>query len=49
MRRPKLARTLQQIADEGVDSFYQGSLSNKIVSEIQKRGSFSSFVHPIVL
>ncbi|CAF1417852.1 unnamed protein product [Adineta ricciae] len=38
MRRPKLARTLQQIADEGVESFYQGRLSNKIVSEIQKRG-----------
>ncbi len=38
MKRIKLGRTLRQIAEEGVDTFYNGNLSKKIIYEIQKRG-----------
>jgi gamma-glutamyltranspeptidase / glutathione hydrolase / leukotriene-C4 hydrolase len=38
MTRPKLARTLRIIADEGVDAFYNGTLTDQIVDEIQIRG-----------
>ncbi|CAF1188408.1 unnamed protein product, partial [Rotaria sordida] len=38
MKRPKLARTLEIIAEQGVDAFYTGELSDKIVKEIQDRG-----------
>ena len=36
--RLKLADTLQTIADEGADAFYNGSLSQSIVDEIQANG-----------
>ncbi|UJR24668.1 hypothetical protein I4U23_006041 [Adineta vaga] len=38
MKRPKLARTLQKIAQEGIETFYNGDLADKIVSEIQRKG-----------
>ncbi|CAF3431756.1 unnamed protein product [Rotaria socialis] len=38
MRRPKLARTLEIVANQGADAFYTGELSDKIVKEIQDRG-----------
>ena len=38
MRRPKLATTLEIIANQGVEAFYTGVLADKIVKEIQDRG-----------
>jgi gamma-glutamyltranspeptidase/glutathione hydrolase/leukotriene-C4 hydrolase len=38
MRRPKLAQTLETIAEQGADAFYTGELADKIVKEIQDRG-----------
>ena len=38
MKRPKLARTLRKIAEEGPDVFYTGTLADQIVKEIQDRG-----------
>jgi gamma-glutamyltranspeptidase len=38
MKRLKLARTLEIIAEQGVDAFYKGELTDKIVKEIQDRG-----------
>ncbi|XP_012943138.1 glutathione hydrolase 1 proenzyme, partial [Aplysia californica] len=38
IRRPKLARTLQRIADGGAAEFYNGSLADDIVKEIQGAG-----------
>jgi len=40
MKRIKLGRTLRQISEEGVETFYNGSLAEKIISEIQKKGFF---------
>ncbi|CAF1316917.1 unnamed protein product [Rotaria sordida] len=38
MKRPKYARTLEIIAEQGVDAFYTGILADKIVKEIHDRG-----------
>lgn len=38
MRRPKLADTLQTIADEGVEAFYSGSLADNIIADIKDYG-----------
>jgi gamma-glutamyltranspeptidase/glutathione hydrolase/leukotriene-C4 hydrolase len=38
MKRPKLARTLEIIAEQGDEAFYTGELSDKIVKEIQDQG-----------
>ena len=38
MKRPKLARTLEIIAEHGADAFYTGQLADKIVREVQSRG-----------
>ncbi|CAF4311079.1 unnamed protein product, partial [Rotaria sp. Silwood2] len=38
MKRPKLARTLEIIAEQGANAFYTGELADKIVKEIQDRG-----------
>ncbi|XP_071835000.1 glutathione hydrolase 1 proenzyme-like isoform X2 [Apostichopus japonicus] len=35
MTRPKLADTLQTIADEGVEAFYSGSLADNIIADIK--------------
>ncbi|CAF1183876.1 unnamed protein product [Adineta steineri] len=38
MKRIKLGKTLRQISQYGIKTFYSGNLSHKIISEIQKRG-----------
>ncbi|XP_041373230.1 glutathione hydrolase 1 proenzyme-like [Gigantopelta aegis] len=38
-RDPKLAKTLQIIADEGMQAFYNGSLTDDILSDINERDS----------
>lgn len=38
IKRPKLATTLEIIANESADAFYNGSLSDLIVEEISERG-----------
>ena len=38
MKRPKLARTLRKIAEQGPEVFYTGTLADQIVKEIQDRG-----------
>lgn len=38
MKRVKLGRTLRQISTEGIETFYNGSLADRIVDEIQKKG-----------
>jgi gamma-glutamyltranspeptidase len=42
MKRIKLGRTLRQIAEEGVETFYNGSLANQIINEIKKKGGILS-------
>ncbi|CAF4989789.1 unnamed protein product, partial [Rotaria sp. Silwood1] len=37
IKRPKLARTLEIIAEQGADTFYTGELADKVVKEIQDR------------
>ena len=38
MRQPKLARTLEIIAEEGPNAFYDGSLSRDVALDIQEQG-----------
>ncbi len=38
MKRIKLGRTLRKIASEGIETFYNGSLADQIINEIQKKG-----------
>jgi gamma-glutamyltranspeptidase len=38
MKRIKLGRTLRRIAQEGIETFYNGSLADQIIDEIQKKG-----------
>ncbi len=38
MKRIKLARTLRRISQEGIETFYNGSLADQIIDEIQKKG-----------
>ncbi len=41
-RNPQLANTLQKIASEGKEVFYQGEIARRIVSFIQKEGGYLS-------
>lgn len=38
MKRVKLGRTLRWISNEGIGTFYNGSLADRIIEEIQKKG-----------
>jgi gamma-glutamyltranspeptidase len=40
-KRPKLAVTLRRIADDGAVKFYNGTLADDIVADIQDHGMFS--------
>ena len=46
MRQPKLARTLEIIAEEGPDAFYDGRLSKDVALDIQEQGCM--FVWPSI-
>ncbi|TVP47443.1 MAG: hypothetical protein EA350_04860, partial [Gemmatimonadales bacterium] len=39
-RQPELARTLQAMADEGVDVFYRGWVADSIDADMRRRGAF---------
>lgn len=38
-KQPALAATLQQLADEGLDTFYRGGLSRRIARDLERAGS----------
>ena len=38
IKYPKLASTLEKISENGVEAFYNGELSGKIISEINLKG-----------
>ena len=38
LKMPQLAKTLRQIAQHGVDIFYNGSLGQQLVEDVQRRG-----------
>lgn len=38
VKNPVLAQTLRMIANEGVGIFYNGSLGDKMVEDIQRKG-----------
>ena len=40
IQNPDYARTLQRLADEGPDSFYEGLLAEEIISDVTAGGSF---------
>jgi gamma-glutamyltranspeptidase / glutathione hydrolase len=42
MRYPALAKTLQRIAGEGRDSFYEGEIANDMVTTLRAKGSLLS-------
>ena len=37
---PKMAQTLQMIADEGYSTFYTGALSKDILADLQSKGRY---------
>lgn len=37
-KRPVLAATLRSIAQEGIDIFYNGTMGDKIVQDVTKKG-----------
>jgi gamma-glutamyltranspeptidase/glutathione hydrolase len=39
LQQPQLARTLQRLADEGLESFYRGALADDIAADLQALGS----------
>lgn len=38
MKRPKLAKTLRLVADQGIKAFYEGPLAKEMVREVQEDG-----------
>lgn len=42
LKRPKLAATLQQISEKGINEFYEGNLGKIVVDEIRQRGGILS-------
>lgn len=47
LKRPKLARTLETIANKGVDAFYNGELSKDIAADIRDAGESFVTTRPI--
>ena len=40
LRQPDLARTLREIAEKGVDAFYEGAIAKAIVDEVKSDGGY---------
>ena len=38
LRNPDMGRTYQQIAEEGVEAFYSGSIADSIVADMKAHG-----------
>lgn len=38
IKRPKLAATLRTIAEQGIDVFYNGTIGEELVNDVQKFG-----------
>ena len=37
-KRPVLAATLRSLAQEGIDIFYNGTMGDKVVEDVSKKG-----------
>lgn len=44
IKRIKLDRTLRKIAEEGIEIFYNDSITHRIINKIQKKKIFFSFL-----
>ena len=44
LKRPELAQTLKTIAQDGIDAFYDGSLTDTIIQEINDAGNAKQII-----